>query len=177
MYSFIPLACLLILNILIIVTMRAASSAKSKMINLKRIVKDNTFAKKKTTKQHQPVSSTETQITIMLLSVTMTFLILTSPMASLLVVERIWDHSTTDYDAATWRLLRSVTANLMFTNHAVNLILYTMSASRFREQLINLLTTCRRNNKGPNSEVGNAKQKDEQHSHSTTELSSTNNRV
>ena len=141
MYSYIPLTCLSILNILIILAMRKASNERKRTSpagTSSNVSSNTTKPNSSTAKKSSQIACTETQITIMLLSVTMGFLALTSPMASLLIVERIWEYGLTKYDSATWRLLRAVTANLMFTNHAMNIVLYTVAASQFRRQLKSL---------------------------------------
>ena len=125
MYSFIPLTILFILNILIIYEVQSAGAKQRNLI-----------AAQTGATPGKEVAATERQITTMLLTSTMSFLVLTSPMACLLIIERIWDYSADPYATATWGLLRAISANLMFTNHAINIGLYLVSAAQFRRQFL-----------------------------------------
>ena len=131
-YSFLPLLMLSILNILIIRNLRNASMQRQKALcrpNEHPATGTATEATKAGT------GSTERQVTTMLLSVTSAFILLTGPMAVFLIVEKIWTHETNAHETAIHGLVRSVTANLMFTNHATNFLLYCATGRAFRSQL------------------------------------------
>ena len=70
----------------------------------------------------------------MLLSVTTAFLILTTPIAVTIILEKLWKFQGNPYNVAVWRLLRAITANLMYTQHAINFFLYFASNKSFREE-------------------------------------------
>ncbi|ELU04604.1 hypothetical protein CAPTEDRAFT_207406 [Capitella teleta] len=127
LYSFIPTSSLAILNILIISTVTRPDKTLQKSNNQKQA------------SQH---------ITFMLLVTTSAFLVLTGPLTVLNVVKTVWraNERPGTYDYAVYTLSRRVLVALMYTNHAVNFWLYSLSGSRFRADLRGLLEKvfCRR---------------------------------
>ncbi|KAK7111458.1 G-protein coupled receptor 84-like isoform X2 [Littorina saxatilis] len=89
---------------------------------------------------------TNTNITVMLLMVSFTFLLLTSPVVIVLLYKRYYWLPDTNAERARARLTHAFVDNLMYTNHAVNFVLYCVSGRRFREELKRLLSgaCCRR---------------------------------
>jgi len=85
-------------------------------------------------------------ITMMLLMVSFTFLLLTSPVVIVLLYKRYYWLPSTNAEKATARLTHAIVDNLMYTNHAVNFLLYCLSGQRFRLEFKRLLDSacCRR---------------------------------
>ena len=124
MYSFIPLTTIFILNALIIRELHKAGQTRKIMSQqLQQPKKDNQ----------------ERQITRMLLLVSFAFLILTSPIAVLILVEKVWHYSVDPVQDAVMALLRNITFGLELLNHAINFWLYCAGASRYRRQLAELI--------------------------------------
>nr|KAG5687870.1 hypothetical protein BaRGS_007564 [Batillaria attramentaria] len=66
----------------------------------------------------------------MLLTVSMAFLFLTLPLGIFVVLFRYWN-PTSGYQKALFSLIRDVTESLMFTNHAINFLLYCLSVKNW----------------------------------------------
>ena len=121
-YSFFPLVMLLVFNPLIIVTVRRSATERNHL----------SVTRSRARTRH---AVTEQQLTTMLLFVTFAFIILTGPMAVTLILEKLWDPPTAAHGAAIWKLWRTIVSNLMYTNHAINFILYSLSGQHFRREL------------------------------------------
>ena len=78
---------------------------------------------------------TSKQLTSMLLSVSVAFLVLTLPMGVFVVVSRYWNPPS-GHGKARFALVRDLTDSLMITNHAVNFLLYCLSGRRFRGKAV-----------------------------------------
>ena len=91
-------------------------------------------------------AAVNTNITMMLLMVSFTFLLLTSPVVIVLLYKRYYWLPSTNAEKAQARLTHAFVDNLMYTNHAVNFLLYCLSGRRFRLELKRLLdgACCRR---------------------------------
>ncbi|KAI0217434.1 hypothetical protein LSAT2_030761, partial [Lamellibrachia satsuma] len=128
-YSFFPLTMLVVFNVLII------HSVRQRAAEMKQLSDADTKPGTRATS-----SGTEQQITTMLLSVTFAFIILTGPVAVTLILEKFWDPPTEAHGSAIWRLWRTIVSNLLYTNHAINFLLYSLSGQKFRRELRRLLT-------------------------------------
>ncbi|XP_076458566.1 uncharacterized protein LOC143292265 [Babylonia areolata] len=84
-------------------------------------------------------AATSANITVMLLLVSFTFLMLTSPVVIVLLYKRYLWLPSTNAERARARLTHAFVDNLMYTNHAVNFLLYCISGRRFRVELKRLL--------------------------------------
>ena len=131
-YSFFPLTMLAIFNVLIIRTVRQRAAAMS----------DLSERDKKPAVATVTQSRTEQQITVMLLVVTFAFIALTTPIAVTLILEKTWTPPKDAHGSAIWRLWRTVVSNLMYTNHAINFLLYSLSSQKFRREVVRLLPCC-----------------------------------
>ncbi|KAL8596483.1 hypothetical protein ACOMHN_044021 [Nucella lapillus] len=87
-------------------------------------------------------ATTSTNINVMFLLVSFTFLLLMSPIVIVLLYGRHYWKPSTNAKKAQFRLLRVFVNNLMYSNHAVNFLLYCISGRRFREELDRFLTRC-----------------------------------
>ncbi|XP_076458564.1 uncharacterized protein LOC143292261 [Babylonia areolata] len=80
-----------------------------------------------------------TNIVVMLLLVSFAFLVLTSPVVIVLLYERYYWQPSTKEDRANALLIHAFVDNIMYTNHAINFLLYCISGQRFRQELKQLL--------------------------------------
>jgi hypothetical protein len=81
-----------------------------------------------------------TKITIMLLTISFTFLVTTLPMnISSIVSALAGSHASNSHEASKYKLARTITELLMYTNHSINFFLYLLTGQKFRQQLKILL--------------------------------------
>ncbi|XP_076458563.1 uncharacterized protein LOC143292260 [Babylonia areolata] len=86
------------------------------------------------------VKAANSNIIVMLLLVTFAFLFLTSPVVIVLLYERYYWLPSTNEERARVLLTHAFVDNLMFSNHAINFLLYCISGRRFRQEFRQLLT-------------------------------------
>ncbi|KAL8609454.1 hypothetical protein ACOMHN_037976 [Nucella lapillus] len=165
-YSFIPFISLFILNLLIIRQLKVSQKFSQQFTDSKigktntdlstsdvsttvagertkepgsistiRKTKENRDGEKDSRKK----ATTSTNITVMLLLVSFTFLLLTSPVVLVLLYKRYHWLPRTPAERARARLTHAFVDNLMYTNHAINFLLYCISGRRFRQELKRLL--------------------------------------
>lgn len=136
LYALLPSLLIVIFNTLIIFqTVRATTwrddAQKGPMINTE---------KRKTYKDNN------VKLTVMLLSVSFTFLVTTFPMAIVMVFHDEWKRQNTDQlpvqVIAQRQLIRTIAEMLMYLNHSINFYLYCALGQKFRNQV--LKTLCRR---------------------------------
>ncbi|KAK7466639.1 hypothetical protein BaRGS_00037247 [Batillaria attramentaria] len=125
-YCFGPLASLVVLNMLIARQMKASRRFR------------RTSTRSCDGRGAGSQGDHSRQVTTMLLFVTFTFLVLVSPVAVTLVLERyVWMPSSL-HQRAVHHLVRTVINNLGYTNHAVNFLLYNLSGKRFRQEFLRI---------------------------------------
>lgn len=132
-YSFIPFTVLLILNIIIILSMSRADRRKRQMTN----------------RLHTPRSKADRRgainprkMTVMLLSVTSVFILLTAPSMGLMIVRKrgeLYFDFTNYRDVAKYTLIRQIARILLYLNHGINFFLYCITGTKFRRELASLL--------------------------------------
>ena len=95
-----------------------------------------------------------TRLTLMLLTVSFTFLLTTLPMNIVLILAQFWNNTPQQglQKSATFILVKHVTELLMYVNHTINFFLYCATGKKFRKILMDLL--CNRGICGKNVEVG-----------------------
>ena len=129
-YSFIPCVFVLIFNVSIIAKLMIAK------------FKSGTGSSQNT------LSKTAINTSILLLSVSITFFILTIP-SSITWIMRELNYSL---DPKVY----AITTFLFYVNHAVNAALYCFSGSKFRKEALKLLCCCGRGKIGPETSVSNS---------------------
>ena len=122
-YSFFPIISIFTLNTLIIGKIKSAD--------------------KMTGKNTKESKSQSDQITKTLLIVSFAFLILTSPIGIMLLVEKSWQFQDDPYQYAVWRVLRSIAGLMECMNHSINFFLYCLGGERFRRAVARLFCSCR----------------------------------
>ena len=144
MYSFIPFISILIFNALII---RKVFLARQERESLQSTPRRTLTLLARSSSQRQPigvrrVNQDSNRLTIMLLTISFTFLLTTLPMNISMIVISIWSPDPTDLrQIARAKLARTVTELLMYCNHSVNFYLYCATGKKFRENV--LRTLCR----------------------------------
>ena len=128
-YSF-PFVALLVMNSFIIHTIRSRK-------NLAAVQSGH----------HQ--RSSDTQIFIILLLVTFSFLLLITPAYMLFLFNMIIDFNQSPRYQAGFQLFYSISEKTWYTNDAINFFLYIMSGIKFRKDFLLLFGSCknRENNK------------------------------
>lgn len=119
---FIPFLSILVLNSLIIIRLLISRSSK--------IRGDSTV--------NSNPKGRESQVIIMLLMVSFTFLILTSPLFIRYLAYQYIDQYASEERASYFHLFYSISNKMYHTNYAINFILYCIGGSKFREDLRNL---------------------------------------
>lgn len=143
-YSLFPSIIIIVLNILIIVEVAKARSSRQGMQNMtthhykQQMRRSAGGLNSESRRRCGPGESTK--ITIMLLSVSFTFLLTTLPMNASLIVTAFWDPSAHSHrDMSQFRLGKIICELLMYVNHSINFFLYCATGKRFRQQIIQLL--------------------------------------
>ena len=131
-YSIVPCILLIFFNTMIILGIKMASS-KQKLLTNKI---DKTQGTEKVKYQQQ--------ITRMLVSVSVVFVILTMPNCIFFILEGYWDYTKTIHSYAQYFLVMQVIFFLSDANHAINFYLYFLSGRKFRMMFINMICCCRK---------------------------------
>ena len=91
------------------------------------------------------ISEASTKLTLMLLTVSFSFLLTTLPMIITLLVRRFWRVDRHDqHGMAQFSLARTVVTLLMYTNHSMNFFLYCATGQKFRHQVLLFLCKARK---------------------------------
>ena len=131
-----PFTLLLIMNAVIINTL----SRRSRSIKRTRGHGQSQGKSEGQADDHsQRTKNSETQISVMLLFVTFSYLLLNSPtyIYIFLVVAEV--KKQTPYDIALFHLIFSVGQKALYTNYGINFFLYVISGEKFRTNLLSLL--------------------------------------
>ncbi|XP_041376735.1 FMRFamide receptor-like [Gigantopelta aegis] len=129
-YSFLPFVFIIMLNIMIINQVVKAHNSRERMQGVSE--------RQKLDGRRQ--STEGTKLTIMLLTVSFSFLITTLPMNVSLIVTTFWNQMLHDpHKVAKFTLVKSITELLMYVNHSMNFFLYCATGKKFRQQIMRLL--------------------------------------
>lgn len=140
LYAMIPIIVILILNSLIIYSVRKSSNAQLHLTN--RI------------KNMNEKISQQKQITMMLLTTSLVFLVLILPNCVFFIAREYWSWKESQLGNAQYYLVYQVVFLLSDLNHAVNFYLYCFSGRKFRQRFLELIC-CRKRRfgKSPSSYV------------------------
>ncbi|XP_069119812.1 probable G-protein coupled receptor 139 [Argopecten irradians] len=128
-YSLIPFIILVIFNILIIVGIKRGHRGVVSKIDKTRMTEKM--------KQQQ-------QITIMLVTVSLVFVILTMPNCVFFIFQNYWNYTETLHEYARYFLFYQLVFVLSDFNHAINFYLYFLSGKKFRAKFHAIICICRR---------------------------------
>ena len=130
LYSIAPFLILLFLNILII----------NKVVQARHSRKELQSGSVYSDKKRIVHGESGTKLTVMLLTISFSFLITTLPMMATSIAIRFWNNYHMDLRLmARFSLVRTVTELLMYVNHSMNFIIYCVTGNKFRQQLLWLL--------------------------------------
>ena len=132
---FIPFLMLLVMNCIIIHTLRKRTESN--------ILRD--LAQGKNPDQPSKIQQSEKQVYILLLLVSFTLLVLHTPVNVMIFYINYVPGSTAYYHAGV-HLFYHVAEKAYFTNHAINFILYVLSGQKFRKDFIQLFKGMKRSN-------------------------------
>ncbi|XP_071105022.1 probable G-protein coupled receptor 139 [Haliotis cracherodii] len=135
LYSFIPFIVLLVFNILIILDSRKAIK-RQQTLQASSLNNTNTFTIR-----------SNSRLTVMLLSVSLTFLVASAPKAALIIIKPytfdFYDGPLVDFHLLSkYTLTASVMNFLTYGNHAINFLLYCINGQKFRSELKRLIYVC-----------------------------------
>lgn len=129
-YSFVPFLIIIISNIFIIKNIISAKHTRSILRQ-----KSSISTRKGTINSNRTRGESSKKITLMLLSVSFTFLISTLPMNLVLIYTSFADDvEEDDVSFVRRKLLKTIAEMLMYVNHTVNFFLYCMTGKKFRDQ-------------------------------------------
>lgn len=133
-YSFLPFVVILCLNVLIV-----------RQVIIARGQRENLHGSHKF-RQRRPSQEGSTRLTLMLLTISFTFLVTTLPLNVASIAAAFIDDSDADNirTRSRFRLARTVAEMLMYANHAVNFYLYCATGQKFRHQLVWMICYARR---------------------------------
>ncbi|XP_046346287.2 QRFP-like peptide receptor [Haliotis rufescens] len=125
-YAFLPATCLIIFNILIILSLRRYSEQRQHMLS-------------QCDPAQMEARRQERQVTIMLVTLSVVFLILTIPRCVCVILYNQLCSDDKDFMCNARRgLFNAITTQIADTNHAINFYLYFLSGRRFRKQFLKL---------------------------------------
>ena len=84
------------------------------------------------------------RVTIMLLTISFTFLICTLPMNVVMIYGAFLSEHSSYEQLTKYKLARTISELLMYTNHSINFYLYLLTGNKFRQQLMVMLCPCRK---------------------------------
>ena len=125
---FLPIVLLLIMNCVIIRTLRSRS------------VDQKLQRQGRNEGQTSKMKNTERQIFITLLLVTFGFLVLNAPAYSFFVYTQVYDFHKSPKSYAVYNLFIEIASKSYYTNYGINFFFYVMSGRKFRADLVRLVT-------------------------------------
>ncbi|CAH1780044.1 unnamed protein product [Owenia fusiformis] len=135
-YSFVPFLLITILNTMIIAQVIVARRSRNNMATRGGSMASNG--------KEKPTHEKSAKLTVMLLTVSFTFLVLTLPINVAMIAMASWSkHQDDKHMYSRFLLVRFTTELLMYTNHSINFFLYCATGQKFRQQILRII--CRRN--------------------------------
>lgn len=122
-YSILPFFIILFFNVLIVRHVLIARGQRNTLQNIYP--------------QRRPSQEGSTRLTLMLLTVSLSFLLTTLPTTVVSICAQFWDPSSQGdlSQRASYQLKRTITELLMYANHSINFYLYCATGQKFRHQL------------------------------------------
>lgn len=104
-------------------------------------------AKKQPHMNNNNDANSETQLTLMILTISITFLVLILPYSVFELMHKLLSRETFNYFISTnnARYVQRATLLLIDLNHSTNFFLYVLTAKRFRSELKRILFFCKNN--------------------------------
>ena len=134
LYCFLPFVLILILNGLIVHEVIRARKRRQQFLE-HHIISSNA--------PPSVLSESSIRLTVMLLSVTFTFLLCTFPMMATMTYRAYsGPNEESLLEVSRFALARTISELLMYTNHSINFYLYLLTGLRFRQELKAMFTDC-----------------------------------
>ena len=129
LYSLLPFVVIILLNSLIIHKVIHAQRNRQTISTSKSAQSDN--------------RESSTKLTVLLLTISFTFLITTLPMNAMIIAIAIKGSYASSYEEASkFRLGQTISTLLMYTNHGINFYLYLLTGQKFRQELVAMFREC-----------------------------------
>jgi hypothetical protein len=180
--SAVPCTSLIVLNTSIIVAIKRAARAQRRMLHgQRRLSKSKAVASphSNATPSLDKNRKHLNQLTIMLVTVSVTMVILTTPNSIFFVSRHYWESGSSLTSEVAYHVFYHLSVILVSVNNAVNFFLYFISGQKFRKQCIETICFCRRvkylNNTSRTNNVGTRKNINLSE-HSNDNIGSRNNR-
>lgn len=148
-YSFLPSFIILVLNSLIILNVISARNARKRLRQQSKL-----FLRNGQNSNHRSHGEMSRKITLMLLTVSFTFLVTTLPMNIVIIYKSVFlaSGSTSMNTLMKVKLMNTIAEMLMYTNHSINFFLYCATGKKFRNQFKAMVCyVCRRRRPGSSS--------------------------
>ena len=128
-YAYIPQILIFILNIVIIMKLARATKEQAEMRNASKS------------------EQSQGQVTAMLLTVSITFFVLTNPYTIfyLCMQNDVWNYMASARSYAQYALVSTLLRLLADLNHCINFLLYVATGKRFREDIVQLFRCAKAN--------------------------------
>ena len=130
LYAFLPIILIVVLNGLIVYAVKRATNTRIDLTN--------------NTKKARDKAAQQRQMTIMLLTISMVFIVLVLPNCIFFIVKEYWTWKNTLHGTAQYFLLYQIVFVLSDLNHAVNFYLYCLSGKRFRHNFLKVICISKR---------------------------------
>ena len=145
-YSFVPFIVIITLNVRIICQVSRAVKRRQGLLHVTESYESALPLKTSSTSASVRHSASEnsTRITVMLLTISFTFLLTTLPMNVTMIVTSFAASDASMEQAVKFKFARTVTELLMYTNHSINFFLYLLTGHKFRQQLAAMFRVRRR---------------------------------
>ncbi|XP_070202720.1 probable G-protein coupled receptor 139 [Littorina saxatilis] len=133
LYGFVPFLIILVLNIVIIVHVVRATSGRV-------ILQNRGFIKSPASSCRRLTSDTNVRLTVMLLTVSFTFLLTTLPMNISVIAAAFLNRQAGDVATMSkFQLVFTVAELLMYLNHSVHFFLYCATGHKFRSEMVRMV--------------------------------------
>ncbi|KAH3701850.1 hypothetical protein DPMN_076846 [Dreissena polymorpha] len=136
LYAFLPTLFILVFNGLIIFKIRKSTLEKRHLSAEQR--------------HSTETSNYQRQITVMLLSVSVAFVVLTLPNCTFFIVKAYWSWMESAHGVAKYYLVMQIVFVLSDLSHALNFYLYCISGRKFRQKFLKLVQKCFHRNRTSN---------------------------
>ncbi|XP_059164420.1 thyrotropin-releasing hormone receptor-like [Physella acuta] len=148
-YSIFPFISITIMNILII---KEVAWARSNRVLLSGTEHENSSSHLGTScTGHRRCNMGEgPRLTILLLTVSFTFLVFTFPNNIFISFSHVWNQADSTVYRAKLNVARAIAELLMYANHSINFFLYCATGNKFRQQILELCRCLRRRHRGSN---------------------------
>ncbi|CAG5116118.1 unnamed protein product, partial [Candidula unifasciata] len=148
LYGFGPFVLISILNVVILAKICTANSLRIRLLDGQRPAQ---------TDNHSSTDSGNVRMTVMLLTVSFTFLLTTLPMNISNIVASIWFNTPSNSNQTRSKgiLFGTLASLLMYLNHSINFLLYCATGRKFRQVATRMLWIKIRRRKRPATDHSN----------------------